>query len=170
MRAYLLPAAALLLFASGCGYHVAGSVRNLPDGIHSLGIPTFRNDTRQYKLEQMITSAVLKEFSIRTRVPVNSRSAQVDAVLMGDIQSVSSSPVTFGSNTFGSTFLVTVQMSAKLVRTSDGKVLWRNDNFLFRGRYVLDSNVTEFFSEENAALGRMSREFAASLASTILDR
>ena len=156
--------------ATGCGYRVAGSVKGLPDGVHSLGIPTFRNSTNQYRLEQQITQAVLKEFSERTRVPVNSSSSGVDAVLLGEIHSVSSSPVTFGTDTFGSAFLVTVQIGVKLVRVADGVVLWENPDYLFRERYVFNAKVTDFFSEESPALERLAREFAATLTSAVLNR
>jgi hypothetical protein len=168
----LTPALSLTLCLAclSCGYHVAGSVQNLPEGVHSIGIPTFKNDTREFKLEQQITAAVLKEFTLRTRVPVVSRSNGVDAVLQGEIRSLTSNPVTFGTDAFGSAFLVTVQMSVKLVRVKDGMVLFENPDFTFHGRYVLNSKVTEFFSEENAAVERLAREFAASLASTILTR
>ncbi len=163
-------AALVFLGGTGCGYKVTGSVKSLPAGIGSLGVPTFRNLTSQYRLEQRVTGAVLKELSTRTRVPVNSSETGVDAVLVGEILSFSSTPVTFGNNTFASTFLVTVQVAVKLVRGKDSAVLWQNPDFLFRERYVLNSNVTEFFSEENPALERLSREFAASLVSTMLNR
>ena len=94
----------------------------------------------------------------------------MDAVLLGEIRSVSSSPVTFGTDTFGSAFLVTVQMGVKLVRLKDGKVLWQNPDYLFRERYVFNSKVVDFFSEESPALERLAREFAASLASTVLNQ
>ena len=159
------------LFGSvACGYQIHSSVRALPSGIQSLGIPTFRNLTNQYRLEHQLTSAVLKEFTARTRIPVNSSSSGVDAVLLGEVRSISSSPVTFASDAFGSTFLVTVQMSVKLVKSKGSVVLWENANFLYRERYVLNSKVSDFFSEEGPALDRLAREFAASLASTILNR
>jgi hypothetical protein len=154
----------------GCGYHVRSSVRSLPGGIESLGIPTFRNLTPEYKLEQRISSALIKEFSTRTRIPISSSSAGVDAALMGEIISVSSSPVTFGNDTYGSAFLVTVQISVKLVRLKDAAVLWEDANFLYRERYVLNSDLKEFISEGNPALDRLVRAFATSLASTILNR
>lgn len=160
---------AMLAIGAGCGYRIRGSVGRLPAGIQSLGIPTFRNSTSQYKIEQMITRAVLKEFSIRTRVPVNSGSSGIDAVLLGEIRNVSSVPATFGSQTFGSAFLVTVQMSVKLVKLKDSTVIWQKEDFLYRERYVLNSTVRDFFSEENPALERLARDFAASLASTILE-
>jgi hypothetical protein len=159
----------LALTCAACGYQVRSSIRSLPAGIQSLGIPTFRNTTPQYKVEQQISAAVLKEFTTRTRIPINSNSTGVDALLIGEIRSVSSSPVTFGTDSFASAFLVTVQMSVKLVRTSDSKVLWENSDFLFRERYVLNAKLSDFFSEENPALERLSRDFASSLVSTVLN-
>jgi hypothetical protein len=161
---------AFLLLISACGYRISPSIKTLPNGIQSVGIPTFTNLTQQFRIEQKITSAVLKEFSVRTRVPVNSNSSGVDVVLLGEIRGISSSPITFGTeNTFGSAFLVTVQISAKLVRLKDSSVIWENSNYLFRERYVLNSKVSDFFSEENPALERLMREFAGALTSTILN-
>jgi hypothetical protein len=166
---------AIILIYTACGYHVRSYVGKLPGGIQSIGIPTFQNRTNQYKIEQLISSAVLKQFSLRTRTPVKSSSSSVDAVLLGEIRNVSSLPVAFGTQTigaqtFGSAFLVTVEASIKLKRTSDSKIIWQNDRFLFRERYELNANVREFFPEDNPALERLARLFAESLASVILDR
>jgi hypothetical protein len=160
----------ILLCLAACGYHVTGSAGNLPAGIHSIGIPTFKNSTREYKVEQQMTAAVLKEFALRARVPVNSRSTGVDAVLQGEIRNLSSSPVTFGVNTFASAFLVTVEISVKLVRVKDGVVLYENPDFSFQAQYELNTSVSQFFSEENAAVERLARDFAAALASSVLTR
>ena len=174
-RSRLIAFWALILVFTGCGYRVRSSQGNLPQGIQSIGIPTFQNLTGQYKIEQIISRAVLREFSLRTRIPVNSSRTDVEAVLLGDILSMSSTPVTFGtervgSQTFGSTFMVTVRINAKLVRLKDSAVIWHNDSFLYRETYVLNASVRDFFSEENPALERLARDFAASLASLILDR
>jgi len=142
----------------------------MPSGIRSLGIPTFLNLTSQYKIEQLISSAVLKEFSLRTRIQISSSNTGVDSVLLGEIRNVSSAPVTFGSESFGSAFMVTVQVSAKLVRLQDSAVIWQNENFFYRERYILNSKVKDFFSEENPALSRLSSNFAGSLVSAILQR
>lgn len=160
---------AILFISSGCGYRIRSSVGALPTGIQSLGVPTFRNLTAQYKIEQLITSAVLKEFSARTRARIDSSNSGVDAVLLGEVLDVSSSPVTFGDQKFGSAFMVTVRISAKLVRKKDSSIIWQKQDFMYRERYVLNSVVRDFFSEENPALGRLSRDFAASLVSAILE-
>ena len=166
---------AMLFLCGACGYRLRSSAGQLPKGIQSLGIPTFRNLTSQYRIEQIISSAVLREFALRTKIPVDSSSTGVDSVLIGEIKNISSTPVTFGtqtvgSQTFGSTFMVTVQMSVKLTRLSDSSIIWQNDSFLYREQYVLNANLKDFFTEENPALERLARNFAASLASTILDR
>jgi hypothetical protein len=165
----------IIVFFGACGYRVRSSIGKMPSGIESLGIPTFRNLTSQYKLEQILSGAILKEFAVRTRIPVNSSSTGVDSVLLGDIRGISSTPVTFGtqpsgSQTFGSAFLVTVQISVKLKRLRDSAIVWQNENFIYRERYSLNANIRDFFSEENPALDRLARDFAASLASTILNR
>ena len=160
----------LAVTVAACGYKVQSSVRSLPAGINSLGIPTFNNSTSQYRIEQRVTAAVLKEFSERTRVPVDSKKSGVDAVLLGDIRLISSSPVTYAADAYGSAFVVTVHVAVKLVRTSDSSVLWENPGFLFTERYVLTNKVANYFPEEGPALDRLSHDFAASLASTILSR
>ena len=158
----------VLLVLAGCGYKVHSSVQNLPGGLQSLGIPTFSNLTHQYRVEQQITRAVLQEFSARTRISINSNSSGVDGVLTGEIRSFNSSPVIFGTDTFGSAFLVTVNMAVKLTRLRDGAVLWENPSYVYSERYVLNTKITDFFSEENPALERLARDFAAALASTLL--
>lgn len=165
---------AVALACSACGYRVRSSVGTLPSESHSIGIPTFKNLTTQYKIEQLISSAVLKEFSTRTRATVNSSDSGVDLVLLGEIKTVSSVPVTFtiqtDQQTYASAFLVTVQLSVKLMRLRDSSILWQNQDFLFRERYVLNGNVQDFFSEENPALERLAHSFAATLVSSILNR
>lgn len=159
----------ILLASPGCGYRIHSAVGDLPLGIKSLGVPTFRNLTTQNKVEQLISSAVLQEFSTRTKAKINSSNSGVDAVMLGEILDVSSSPVTFGDQTFGSAFMVNVRISAKLVNTKDSTVIWQKNDFLYRERYVLNSVVRDFFSEENPALERLARDFASSLVSTILE-
>jgi hypothetical protein len=166
---------AAALACSACGYRVRSSIGTLPSEAHSLGIPTFKNLTSQYKIEQLISSTVLKEFSMRTRATVNSSASGVDLVLLGEIKSVSSVPVTFGTQTdqtqtFGSAFLVTVQLGVKVMRLRDSSIIWQNEDLLFRERYVLNENIHNYFSEENPAMERLARNFAASLASSILNR
>jgi hypothetical protein len=166
--------AGVILAATSCGYRVRSSIGRLPGDARSIGIPIFRNLTNQYKIEQLISSAVLKEFSIRTRSTVNSSNSGVDIVLLGEIHEVNSVPVIFGSQstgsqTFGSAFLVTVKLGVKLMRLKDSVIVWQNNDIVFRERYVLNGKVRDFFSEENPAIERLARDFASNLASSVLN-
>ena len=102
-------------------------------------------------------------------MPVIPKETGVDAVLIGEIHSVHSSPITFGDSSFGSGFMVTVQLSVKIVRTTDSKVIWQDKNILFQDRYAKNSDTRDFFSEDNPALDRLARSLAASLVSTIIE-
>jgi outer membrane lipopolysaccharide assembly protein LptE/RlpB len=159
----------LVLGNTGCGYKVRSSVGSLPEGIQSLEIPTFENLTTHYRLEQLITGAVLKAFNARTRIPVHSGLSGADAVLFGEIQSVQSTPVTFDPRSFGSAYMVTLQISARLIRQEDSNIIWRNESLIFRERYTLNSDVKDFFSEENPALGRIADDLAESLVNSIIE-
>jgi len=112
---------------------------------------------------------------MRARAPINSSKSGVDAVLLGEIRSVSSVPVTFGTQniggqTFGSAYQITVHVSVQLMRLRDSAILWQNKDFIHRERYVLNTDVEDFFDEENPALERLAQDFSTSLASAILDR
>ena len=161
-----------VLFFPGCGYRVRGAVGRLPGGAESIGIPTFRNLTGEPEIEQIMTRALLREFAARTSGRVNSSDSDEDLVLLGEVKDLSAVPVTFGAQNFGeqtfsSAFQVTVRIAAKLVRRRDSAVVWENENFVFRERSLLSSDVRNFFAEDNPAFERLARNMAASLAGMV---
>ena len=67
-----------------------------------------------------------------------------------------------------STALITVNM--KVVLTArDGRVLFENPNYIFREEYQVSNQVSSFFEEENPAVDRLSRDFARTLVSNVLE-
>ena len=160
-----------LLFP-GCGYRVRSAVGQLPGAAESIGIPTFRNLTGEPEIEQIITRAILREFTARTRGRVDSGNSGADLVLLGEVKGVNAVPVTFGSRdsgdlTFSSAFQITVRIGAKLVRRYDSAVIWEDEEFVFRERYLLNSDVRDFFAGDNPAFERLARNFAAALAGVV---
>ena len=65
----LLPFAFVLLFLS-CGYHVSGTADVLPKNVKTIAIPAFGNITTRYKLSDVLSAAVTREFISRTRYQV----------------------------------------------------------------------------------------------------
>lgn len=154
----------------GCGYHVAGKASRLPESVHTIAIPAFVNQTQQYKLEQQLTQAVVREFITRTRYRIiNKVEPDADATLRGYVTSVQISPVTFDSTTGrASTVLVTIGMRVSLV-DRHGKSIFENQNYVFRDEYQISRELSSFFQEEGPAMQRLSTQFARTLVSNVLE-
>ena len=94
----------VLLFAvaslAGCGYHTLGSAAHMPDTVHTLAVPIFKNKSQLYHTEVPMTQAVVHEFSDRTRLHVTpAPSEDADATVSGTILSESVQPLTYRTQT-----------------------------------------------------------------------
>lgn len=159
----------LMLAASGCGYRVAGRTNTLPAGAHIIAIPAFANRTTTYRIEQMLTQAVAREFISRTNYRVTPEADGADLVLEGEVTNIGSGAVLFDPTTGrATTVLVTVNLRVAL-RDNAGKILYQNNNLVFREPYEISVDIASFFQEEGPALDRMSRDFAAQVVSDVLE-
>lgn len=160
----------VFLSASGCGYHVAGRAARLPSSWHTIAVPAFVNHTPTYRIEQRVTNAVVHELVARTKYRVVPRAAGADAVLHGEITDIQAVPLLFDATSgHVTTMLVTLKLKVSLVDETTKKMVYRNDNFVFRDEYQISSDVNSFFQEEGPAMDRMSRDFAADLVSALLE-
>ncbi len=158
-----------VLFLLGCGYHTAGRAARLPQNLHVLAVPMFANQTQTYRVEQILTRDVVREFIARTNYRVVTSPESADAILHGTVLSAQASPLTYDAQSGRiSSAVVTVSMRISLVDRS-GRVLFENQNYNFREQYQVTREVTSFFEEETPALLRMSREFARTLVSDVLE-
>ena len=159
----------LLSLATACGYHTAGSHNLLPADLRTIAVPAFINQTQTYKIEQMLTSAVVREFSTRTRYRVTTDPASSDATLKGTVLSASATPLTYDSKTGrATTVLVIVSMSVAL-SDQKGRVLYQNPSYVFREQYQVSEELTSFFEEDSSAFARMAAEFARNLVANLLE-
>jgi outer membrane lipopolysaccharide assembly protein LptE/RlpB len=166
--------AALLVACSlggtGCGYHTAGHAVQLPENVKTIAVPAFVNETSFYRIEQMLTSSVVREFTTRTHYHIlNDPSEAADATLRGTVVSTSASPLTYNSTTGqAASVLVVVSMRVSLT-DRQGKVLYQNPSYLFREQYEVSQDLTSFFEEDSPAFRRLSQDFARTLVSNILE-
>jgi outer membrane lipopolysaccharide assembly protein LptE/RlpB len=161
--------AVLLTVLTGCGYHTAGHVVTIPQDVHTIAIPAFVNQTQTYRIEQRLTAAVVQEMIARTHYRVVSQPADADAILRGTVLSTTSAPLTYNTQTGQvSSVLITVSMKVSL-NDKDGKVLYQNPSYLFRQQYQVSNDPPSFFEEDSPAFERLSREFAQTLVSNILE-
>ena len=172
LRLPLAVIAALVFTASltGCGYHVAGRAGDLPAEWTTIAVPAFKNDTTRYRIEQRFTAAVIRQFVQRTKYKIVQDPDNADAVLHGEVVSIETAPVLFDATTGQvTTMLVTVHTKVQLIATKDEKPVYENNDMVFRDEYQISSDVQSFFEEQDPALERMSRDFAAQLVSNVLE-
>jgi len=158
------------LASVGCGYHTAGHVVTVPENVKTLTIPAFLNQSQTYRIEQILTSAVVHEFTTRTHYQIlNDTSNAADATLHGTVLTTSTSPLTYDSKTGrAESILVVVSMRVSLV-DRQGKILFQNPAYVFREQYQVSQEPSSFFEEDSPAMGRLSRDFAQTLVSSVLE-
>lgn len=168
IRVFMLPL--LLLAAASCGYHTSGHVVQLPENVKTIAVPAFVNQTKTYKIEQMLTESVVREFTTRMHYHIlNDSSEAADATLRGTVLSTVASPLTYNSAT-GQASSVLVVVSMKVALTDrEGKVLYQNPAYVFREQYEVSQDLNSFFEEDTPAFRRLSQDFARTLVSNILE-
>jgi len=161
---------ALTMAGAGCGYHTAGHAVQLPQNVKTIAVPAFVNETSTYRIEQLLTSSVVREFTTRTHYHIlNDAGEAADATLRGTVLSTSASPLTYNSTT-GQAASVLVVVSMKVALTDrQGKVLYQNPSYLFREQYEVSQDLASFFEEDSPAFRRLSQDFARTLVSNILE-
>jgi outer membrane lipopolysaccharide assembly protein LptE/RlpB len=180
MRGSLVVLVAVVLLAdSGCGYHTVGSAAHLPDTVHTLAVPIFKNKTQFYHTEVSMTQAVVRELTDRTRLKVAAEATDgADATVTGTIVSESVQPLTYRTETTAvqagqttsvtSSFLVTINVNV-LVTDRDHRVLYQHSDYVFHEQFETTSDLTSFIEEDSPAVQRLSRDFAQALVSDILE-
>ena len=168
-------AVCLAITSTGCGYHVSGKADLLPKTIHTIAVPAFDNITVRYRLTDLLSEAIAREF-IAHHYEIVSDPDQADAVLRGAVTNYWAYPTVFDQTTgraSGLATIVTLQIS--LTERATGKVLFSRPSFEARQRYEIStagSSVTSaraYFDESETALNRLSRDVARDVVSAILE-
>jgi outer membrane lipopolysaccharide assembly protein LptE/RlpB len=160
----------LIFLTASCGYHTAGRAVTLPADVQTIAIPAFVNQTQTYKIEQRLTAAVVQEMVTRTHYHIlNEVSDSADATLRGTVITTSTSPLTYDSQTGRASSALVVVTARVTLTDRHGKVLYQNPSYLFREEYQVSRELSSFFEEDSPALERLSREFARTLVSNVLE-
>jgi len=66
-------------------------------------------------------------------------------------------------------FEVTVRVAVTVRDQVENRVLYDNQNYVFRGEFEFANDPRTFFNEEDPAVQRMARSFAESIVSTLVN-
>ena len=161
---------ASVAFFPGCGYHVAGRATALPASLHTIAVPSFKNETPRFKIEQALTQAVVRELITRTRYRIQSEEDGSEAVLRGTVTGYWAFPVVFDPQSGrATTVAINVRLRVALVDRRTGKPIYENQDYIFSERYEISRETSGYFEESAPAIERMSRSVAAGLVSAILE-
>lgn len=160
----------ILLTAQSCGYALVGTGSFLPEYIRTVAIPTFDNNTSRFEVEVRITDAVTREFVSRGDFSVVADPQGADAELTGTITSFVVSPIGLGAGGEEVTnYLVLIRAQVNFRDLVQNRVLYSNNDFLFRQQFELESNPNSFFDVSNVAVDEIAIEFARTVVASILE-
>ena len=165
--------ASLLLFVSGFAECYKPVTKNqLPARIKTVAVPAFQLESQalRYKLGSRFTDAVMRELVHRGRgLRVQGEREGADAVIEGVIRSFNFAGVLLDDKGRARIFEITITAAVTVRDQTENRVLYDNQNFTFRGEYEFASDPRSFFNEEDPAVLRMSRSFAESIVSTLIN-
>lgn len=142
----------------------------LPSRIKTVAVPAFQNNALRYKIGSRFTEAVINELIHRGRgLRVQGDREGADAVIEGIIKSFTYSGVLLDDQGRARIFEVTIVAGVTVRDQTENRVLYDNQNFVFRGEYEFANDPRNFFSEEDPAVQRMARSFAESVVSTLIN-
>jgi hypothetical protein len=166
----LLASATLVSGFTDCYKPVTNS--GLPKDIKTVAVPAFQFEARglRYRVETRFTDAVTREILRRGNgLKVQSSRTGADAVLEGTIRDFNFSGVLLDSEGRARVYEVTIVTAVTIRDLKENKILYDNQNFIFRDSFEFSSDPRSFFNEEDPAVDRMARSFAESAVSAFIN-
>lgn len=151
-------------------YKQAGKGEALPSHIKTIAIPPFQNPSLRYKVEQRFTSAMIDEVLRRQRaLQVVSKAEGADAVVLGTIKQFAYRGVLLDDFGRARVFEITVVAGITIKDQTKNKVLYDNQNYVFKTEYEITGDPNTFFNEEGPAVERLARDFAKSVLTMVME-
>jgi hypothetical protein len=144
----------------------------LPKDIKTVAVPAFQFEARglRYRVESRFTGAVTRELIRRGNgLKVQSSRTGADAILEGTIRDFGFSGVLLDSEGRARVYEVTIVTAVTIRDLKNNKILYDNQNFIFRDSYEFSSDPRSFFNEEDPAVERMARAFAEAAVSAFVN-
>jgi hypothetical protein len=119
-------ASLLCLLLPGCaGYHLGPVKPHFMEGINSIAVPTFRNETLIPRIEVLVADTVIRQIQEDGTYKVASTEDTADAVLEAEIMQVNRRPsrTVIGDVQATQEFDMTLVIHYKLIRRATGEVV-----------------------------------------------
>jgi hypothetical protein len=170
VKIFLLAAVFFLAGYTDCYKPVTSS--GLPKHIRTVAVPAFQSEAKglRYRVESRFTDAVAHEILRRGNgLKVQSSLVGADAALEGTIRDFSFSGVLLDGDGRARVYEVTIVTAVTIRDLKENKILYDNQNFIFRDSFEFSSDPRSFFNEEDPAVERIARSFAESAVSAFIN-
>jgi hypothetical protein len=144
----------------------------LPKNIRKIAVPAFQTEARglRYRVGSRFTAAVSREIIRRGNgLRVQGSIEGADAVVEGTIRDFSFSGVLLDREGRARVYEVTIVSAVTIRDLKEGKILYDNQNFIFRDSFEFSADPRSFFNEEDPAVERIARAFSESVVSAIVN-
>jgi hypothetical protein len=142
----------------------------LPSHIKTVAVPAFQNNALRFKIEHRFTDAVSNEIIRRGKgLRVQSETEGADVVVDGVIKNFAFYGVLLDTRGRARIFEVTVTAAVTVRDRVRNRVLYDNQDYVFRGEFEFTDDPRTFYNEEDPAVERLARSFAESLVSTLIN-
>lgn len=144
----------------------------LPKNIRRVAVPAFQTEARglRYRVSSRFTEAVSREIIRRGNgLKVQGSTEGADAVVEGTIREFSFTGVLLDSEGRARVYEVTIVAAVTIRDLKENKILFDNQNLIFRDSFEFSSDPRSFFNEEDPAVERIARAFSESVVSTIVN-
>jgi len=171
VRAFLFFAAFLAVTGfTECYKPVTNS--GLPKEIRRVAVPAFQTEARglRYRVGSRFTEAVSREIIRRGNgLKVQGSTTGADAVVEGTIRDFSFSGVLLDREGRARVYEITIVAAVTIRDLRENKILYANQNFIFRDSFEFSEDPRSFFKEEDPAVDRIARAFSESVVSAIVN-
>ncbi len=165
----LLPVLLCVLASTSCGYKLAGTGNFLPAYIKKMGVPTFKNLTGRYELDQKLTTAVINALTSRTHYDIVPTDTGVDALLTVTINMYLDQPIAFHESRTKQ-YQIRIGASIELRDVVKNDVLYANPGFISPPfQYEIPEGGADIYQRQTDALNLAALDFARRLVSTMLE-
>src|SRR5688572_23814008 len=165
--------AILLMLVSGfteCYKPVTGT--GLPKNVRTIAVPAFKFEATgiRYRVESRFTEAVTREIIRRgSGLKVQGSLEGADAVIEGNIRDFTFSGVLLDRDGRARVYEVVITSAVTIRDLRANRILYDNQNFVFRDSFEFSSDPRSFFNEEDPAVERMARAFAEAAVSAFVN-
>lgn len=151
----------------GCGYSFPGGGA-FPEGVDRIFVEVLENQTTETGVENIVTSNLINEFTLREKDSVAGNIKNADSILSGAVTKITIHTISAKGRNSASERRVTVSVSLNL-SDKNGKVIWAAKGLSDYQAYSVsdDKNLTE--SNKREAIDLASRRIAERALNRLTD-